>query len=171
MLLNSVNRTILNMFRNYGGDANIIVEGVGGVYDPDTSTYTTTGDSQYSVRVLLMDYTNKKDGLGQIRDTLVQEGDRRCLVLPPQNDYIHGIVNIDGSIPSLLTSESLEPYATENSNIYILEQFLGNIQQPPIQPNKDKIQIGNLVYKIISLKDLDTSGVYSYMYELYIRGA
>ena len=133
MLLNSVNRTILNMFRNYGGDATIIVEGVGGVYDPNTSTYTTTGDSQYPVRVLLMDYTNKKDGLGQIRDTLVQEGDRRCLVLPPEN--------------------------------------LGNVQQPPIQPNKDTIQIGNLVYKIISLKDLDTSGVYSYMYELYIRGA
>ena len=133
MLLNSVNRTILNMFRNYGGDANIIVEGVGGVYDPDTSTYTTTGDSQYSVRVLLMDYTNKKDGLGQIRDTLVQEGDRRCLVLPPER--------------------------------------LGSVQQPTIQPNKDTIQIGNLVYKIISLKDLDTSGVYSYMYELYIRGA
>ena len=133
MLLNSVNRTTLNMFRKYGGDANIIVEGVSGVYDPVTSTYTTTDDSQCPVRVLLMDYTNKKDGLGQIRDTLIQEGDRRCLVLPPER--------------------------------------LGNVQQPLIQPNKDKIQIGNLVYKIVSLKDLDTSGVYSYMYELYIRGA
>ena len=130
--LNSVNRTVLNMFSKYGGVGTIIVEGAG-TYDVPSSTYITPPDTTHPVRVLLMDFTNKKDGLGEIRDTLIQEGDKRCLVLPPERQ--------------------------------------GNLQQPQIQPNKDFIQIGNLKYKIISFKDLNTSGVYSYMYEMYIRGA
>jgi hypothetical protein len=47
--------------------------------------------------------------------------DVRCYA--NDSDYINGIVSIDGNLPSLLTSESLAPYATENSNIYRLEQF------------------------------------------------
>ena len=46
--------------------------------------------------------------------------DVRCYA--NDSDYINGIVSIDGNLPRLLTSESLAPYATEDSNIYRLEQ-------------------------------------------------
>jgi len=128
--LSQFDASVMRMFNKFAGDATILVEGAG-TYDPNASDYVSN-DYSYPVRVVLLDFTNKKDGLGEIRDTLVQEGDKRCLIQPPEK--------------------------------------AGNPQQAPIQPNKDKIQIGNAIYKIITYKDLNPSGTNSVLYEMYIRG-
>jgi len=39
------------------------------------------------------------------------------------SDYINGIVSIDGNLPRVFATESLAPYALENSNLYRLEGF------------------------------------------------
>jgi hypothetical protein len=46
---------------------------------------------------------------------------------------------------------------------------LGNIPRATIQPNKDRIKIGNITYKIVTSKEVNPSLSNSVLIELYVR--
>lgn len=72
-------RGVLNMMRQFGGMATLVVDNGEGTYDPETST-TIPSITSYPVRVIAQDYIQKTSGITTAAGGLVQTGDKQFFI-------------------------------------------------------------------------------------------
>ena len=73
-------KVVLNMMNRFGGDSTLVITQEG-TYNPATSTATQTS-TVYTVRSLVFDYPDKKDGIGVAIPTEIQKGYKQMFVQP-----------------------------------------------------------------------------------------
>jgi hypothetical protein len=127
---NPFDRAVCTMMARFGTSAIILAPGSTGVYDPATSTWTAS-ETDYTVNAIIFDFTLKKEGLGFLPNTLIEEGNKQIFIQPN---------NKSGNKPFYLP-----------------------------QPNKDRIQIGNDIYRITNVKQLNTTMNNSIFIELIAK--
>lgn len=73
-------RVVVNMMNRFSGSSILTITGED-EYDPATSTGTQTS-TNYTVRSMVFDYPDKKDGLGLVLPTGVEKGYKQMFVEP-----------------------------------------------------------------------------------------
>jgi len=129
--INQLDRVVTNFMSRYGVAAKVLVAG-NPVYDHDTQIVTST-DVEYTVNAMFFDMTRQMNGVRDIANSLVQEGDKQVFIQP-----------------------------TEKANV-------ASAAMPIPQANKDKVQVGNKIYKIVTVKQLNTTMDNCVFYECYCR--
>ena len=124
-------RVVAEFMNEMGGTATLVVQDPNGLYDPTTSTYTAT-TTLYTVKAILLDLTLRSNGLTTQPNTLIETGDKRCLI-QPLNKTTTGLI------------------------------------MPVLKPNKDKIIMGGVTYKIVTLKNYNPSAVNSILIDTILR--
>jgi len=75
---NNLYRMVHGILAREGMTASLTQLGVGGVYDPATSSYTPSASVVTPIRVALLDYSNIANGLTTHGNTLVESGDKQA---------------------------------------------------------------------------------------------
>lgn len=131
MISDDFDSTVAFFMDEMGGSAVVSIEDPAGTYDPDTGDYAVTSQD-YTVRAILLDLTLRSNGLQTVPNTLIETGDKRCLIQP-------------------------------------IEKNGSPTPMPKIKPNKDRVTMGGITYKIVTLKDYNPSATNSIMLDLILR--
>jgi hypothetical protein len=129
--MDSFDRVVRNMMSRYGGTATLIVP-QDGTYDVNSSEYVTPDPVQYSVKVLVFDYTLQSNGTQTMKNTLIETGDQQVIIQP-------------------------------------LNKVDSALSMPRPRPEKDTIDIGGVIYNIVTCKETNPSLNDVVFYELYVR--
>lgn len=82
MMLDPLVRGVLNMMRQFGGMATLVVDGEA-EYNYETSKVEKT-TQEYQVRVIAQDYIQKTSGIATQAGGLVQTGDKQFFIVPDE---------------------------------------------------------------------------------------
>jgi hypothetical protein len=73
-------RVVMNMMRQFGGDGQLVVTSTG-EYDP-ASGKTPKVTQKIPARVIVLDYMQKIEGVGNKTGTMIQDGDKQAFMQP-----------------------------------------------------------------------------------------
>lgn len=79
MMLDPLTRTVMNIIRQFGGPATLIVKTGEDTYDFETSTAVPL-EVQYPIKMVAQDYIQKTNGLMTQSGTLIQTGDKQFFI-------------------------------------------------------------------------------------------
>lgn len=77
-MLSNLYRMVYGILKREGTTATLTQLGVGGVYDPTTSSYTPSASVVTTIKVALLDYSATTSGQSTYTNTVIQSGDKQA---------------------------------------------------------------------------------------------
>jgi hypothetical protein len=122
-MIDPLTRTVMNIIRQFGGTATMVVKTGEDTYDPETST-TIPGETQLPIKMVAQDYIQKTNGLMTQTGGLIQTGDKQFFIqadagVPPPRPGVDAIL-FEGRKWTVLT---LKDYNPSGSKSYCYEVY------------------------------------------------